>query len=50
MPPKAKAATPALPHGETCKGPRVEAYKALSPGGSEVTVTRCMECGAQTTK
>ncbi|AUG87272.1 hypothetical protein HOS59_gp07 [Streptomyces phage Rowa] len=50
MPPKAKAVTPDLPHEEACKGPRVEEFKALSPGGSEVSVTRCQECGAQTTK
>jgi hypothetical protein len=53
MPPRKRAevATPDLPHAEACKGPRVEEFKALPPGDApEVTVTRCQECGAQTTK
>lgn len=52
MPPRKRAevATPDLPHDMSCKGIRVECFTALRPDGSEASVTRCQECGAQTTK
>jgi len=50
LPPKAKASVPELAHAESCKGGRVESYMVLSPGGSEVKVTRCRECGAHEAK
>jgi len=51
MPPRKRAAVADdVEHAEACQGSRVECFTALRPDGSEVSVTRCQECGAQTTK
>lgn len=55
MPPRKKAETQpvqrdAFPHVGDCSEPRMESYPANRPDGSEVVVTRCQECGANTVK
>jgi hypothetical protein len=52
MPPRKRAAATAddVEHLDTCNGPRVESFTVLDPADVAVTVTRCQECGAQTTK
>lgn len=42
-----KAATPELEHSKDCPSSRVESWKAVQPGGAEVRVVRCQDCGAR---
>ena len=37
-----------MTHRDGCPNGRSETYGATSPGGDELTVTRCIDCGADT--
>ncbi len=43
-----KTPTPTLTHRDGCPAEpnRIESYPVTAPGGGEVTVCRCMTCGA----
>lgn len=37
-----------MTHRDGCPKGRSESFGATSPGGDELTVTRCIDCGADT--
>lgn len=37
-----------MTHRDGCPNGRSESFGATSPGGDELTVTRCIDCGADT--
>lgn len=47
---KERPAVAALSHRGGCPAERVETYRSDAPGGTKVQITRCIDCGAQTTK